>query len=527
MASPLITRAKLLSWLLIILVPAFAPAQFLTSTQNNTITITGYTGTNPVVNIPATMGVFPVTTIGPQAFYQNDTITEVTLSANVSIIDSNAFSYCPNLATFTFQGPGLMTIGDYAFASDYNLGAFTLPSSVTSMGQGVFYEDYGLTSFNIQNGATTLGPDALYYCFSLPSLSIPQSMVNIGSDAFLGCYGLGSIMVDPANASFVSSNGVLFNKGMTTLIQYPPASPAAGYVVPDTVTALGDGAFQGTYSLLETTLPKGLTTIGQYAYFGAGIENIDIPETVTDIQDHALSGSALTNLCLPCGVTCISDYLCYSCQSLCKVRYPGELKMIGADSFAFCPALESAVIPGNVTSIGEFAFYETALKFTKIGPGVSTVGEFAFYGCTDLVTAVISGGTTSLGNDAFSDCPALGSVYFGGTIPTGTSSAFDNDNATFYYLPGYSGWSTLSGFQTELWNPQIKRNANFGLRGGEFGFDISGNDNLTVGVEATTSLRYPRWDPVSTVTLTGGSAHFSDPDWSLHSSRFYRVNFPF
>jgi hypothetical protein len=59
-----------------------------------------------------------------------------------------------------------------------------------------------------------------------------------------------------------------------------------------------------------------------------------------------------------------------------------------------------------------------------------------------------------------------------------------------------------------------------------FGFIISWATNLSVVVEACTNLANPIWSPVGTNTLTGGSSYFSDPQWTNHPARFYRLRSP-
>ena len=103
--------------------------------------------------------------------------------------------------------------------------------------------------------------------------------------------------------------------------------------------------------------------------------------------------------------------------------------------------------------------------------------------------------------------------------------------ATVYYLPGTTGWgSTFGGRPTALWmlpNPLILNNApNFGIRSNQFGFIISWATNLPVVVEACTDLAQPIWAPVGTNTLTAGSSYFSDPEWTNHPARFYRLRSP-
>jgi hypothetical protein len=116
--------------------------------------------------------------------------------------------------------------------------------------------------------------------------------------------------------------------------------------------------------------------------------------------------------------------------------------------------------------------------------------------------------------------PSLGSDVF-----------FCADNATVYYLPGTTGWGTTFGDRpTAQWflpNPLILNNGpSFGVQTNGFGFIISWATNISVVVEACTDLASPIWSPVRTNTHTGGWSYFSDPQWTNHSARFYRLRSP-
>src|SRR5262245_32873623 len=95
----------LLSWLLL-MVPVAVRAQFDYTVINQTITIDGYTGTNPVVIIPSAINGLPVTSIGPLAFFESF-IQSVTIPDSVTSImgicawGMGAFAGCPNLSTVT------------------------------------------------------------------------------------------------------------------------------------------------------------------------------------------------------------------------------------------------------------------------------------------------------------------------------------------------------------------------------------------------------------------------------------------
>lgn len=101
----------------------------------------------------------------------------------------------------------------------------------------------------------------------------------------------------------------------------------------------------------------------------------------------------------------------------------------------------------------------------------------------------------------------------------------DSERVIVYYLPGIPGWSQTFGDRPAmLWRPRVAAgDASFGVQAGQFGFTLIWADDRVVVVEACTDLAHPVWSPVRTNTLTGGSTYFSDPRWTEHPSRFYRL----
>ena len=132
----------------------------------------------------------------------------------------------------------------------------------------------------------------------------------------------------------------------------------------------------------------------------------------------------------------------------------------------------------------------------------------------------------------FYSCSSLRGVYFKGNAPSVGSSVFTGaDSATIYYLPGTTGWGpTFCDRSTALWwlpHPVILTLApSFGVLSNEFGFTISWATNTSVVVETCTNLANPAWSPVQTNALTDGWSYFSDPEWTNHPARFYRLRSP-
>jgi len=81
----------------------------------------------------------------------------------------------------------------------------------------------------------------------------------------------------------------------------------------------------------------------------------------------------------------------------------------------------------------------------------------------------------------------------------------------------------FGGISAVLWNPQIPSDASYGVRENQFGFTITGANDLLIEVDACTDLVHPVWVPVGTNILTGGSSYFSDPQWTNYPSRYYRL----
>jgi len=189
-------------------------------------------------------------------------------------------------------------------------------------------------------------------------------------------------------------------------------------------------------------------------------------------------------------------------------------------------------IPDGVCSILSEAFLSSSkLTSVTIPSSVTNIGDYAFNSCVNLSSVVLTAGITNIGSYAFAACSNLGSVLALGNAPSPTndSTVFSGaNNATVYYLPGATGWGTnFDGRPTLLWNPQAQTgDGNFGVRTNQFGFNISGNTNLTIVVEACTNLVNPIWQPVQTNTLTSGTAYFSDPQWTNYPGRFYRLRSP-
>lgn len=158
----------------------------------------------------------------------------------------------------------VVAIADNAFNSFPAVTDVTIAEGVTSIGESAFYGCSGMQSVTLPGTLTTIGTKAFYGCF-LGSVSIPKSVMSIGRSAFSACSTLNDILVDDENPNYADIDGVLFNKGKTSLIQFPARS-AEEYIVPAGITSIAKYAFANSPELYSVTIPAAVKIVSDYAF---------------------------------------------------------------------------------------------------------------------------------------------------------------------------------------------------------------------------------------------------------------------
>jgi len=331
-------------------------------------------------------------------------LASVIIDDNVKTIPQNAFWGCTGLTNITIPS-SITSIGDYAFYGCSSLTSITIPSSVTSIGSGAFMLCAGLIyvdannpnytsqdgllynkamttlikcplvktgEFSIPSSITSIGDYAFYGCTGLTSINIPQSVNTIGNVSFQGCTGL--INIDANNPNYASLDGLLYNKTMTTLIQCPLAK-TGNLTIPSFVTSIGSNAFFSCSHLTTITIPSSVLSIGSGAFSNCtGLSNITIPSSVTSIGDLAFQGcTGLTTVnfnAIYCTRMGSLSYPVFSgCTNLTNVIIGDIVNIIPAYAFIVCRGLTSITFPSSVTSIGSNAFSDCT--------GITTIYTYA------------------------------------------------------------------------------------------------------------------------------------------------------
>ena len=253
------------------------------------------------INIPNS-----VTTIGIEAFLECESLISINIPNSVTMIGEGAFWGCESLISINIPNSVTM-IGEGAFFFCKSLTNITIPSSIVTISnpfslwhgnlnnesKAFIYEDNVLfnknkttliayrakeTNYTIPNSVTTIGNSAFRSCKSLTCINIPNSVTTIGEGAFAGCESLTSINIPNS----VTTIGSWAFSNCESLISIN---------IPNSVTTIGKAAFNGCESLASINMPDGVTTIGKLAFADCeSLTNINIPSSVTTIGEGAFWG---------------------------------------------------------------------------------------------------------------------------------------------------------------------------------------------------------------------------------------------
>ena len=447
-----------------------------------------------------------VTSIDSESFSYCSSLTNVTIPDNVIYIGSSAFSGCSSLKSITFpfvgNKAGITSKDTYQYPFGYIFGTssysggvatkqyyygsststttydtYFIPSSlktITITGgnilYGAFYNCSELMNVTIPDSATSIGYSAFSYCSRLTSITIPDNVTSIGYSAFRGCSRLEKIIVTENNARYCNKGNCLIDKITQTLIRGCKNSiiPADGSVIsidnyafsdciglasieiPDSITSIGLGAFNGCSSLNNITLPfigesktassgynqvfgyifDYTTTSSSYSVFGATYQYHEyISYSRSYIYYHYYIPLGIKTVVLSNGVTSIGDYAFFNCSKITSITIPESVTSIGDCAFYNCSSLTSFYYTGDVAGwCGIKGLYNVmSLSSTLyiggkkvegdlvIPDSVTSIGSGAFRCCSGLTSVTIPNSVTSIGGQAFEYCSGLKTVLYKGT----------------------------------------------------------------------------------------------------------------
>ncbi|HLN71848.1 MAG TPA: leucine-rich repeat protein [Prolixibacteraceae bacterium] len=246
-------------------------------------TISAYNGTE---GTSTSRNDYPADAIPDYAFLNSITrlgkidLTTIVFPSSLSSIGIYAFTGCGRLTNVKIPS-SVAIIGEHAFADCNDLTTVTIPSSVTSIEKYTFFHCSGLSNVKIPSSVTSIGACAFSFCSGLTTVTIPSSVTSIRDEAFTASNGL--ITVDSNNPNYSSLDGVLYNKSRTVLI-HCPTSKIESFIIPSSVTSIGNAAFNGCRGLTTVTIPSSVASIGASAFVNCnGLTSI-ITSSITPID---------------------------------------------------------------------------------------------------------------------------------------------------------------------------------------------------------------------------------------------------
>jgi len=215
--------AALIPLILILALPARLYAQFDFTTNNGALTIRAYTGPDGAVDVPSETNGLTVVNIGKGAFSLLEGLTSITIPDSITNIGDSAFQGCIGL-TSAMIPDGVVSIGNFAFANT-SITNLMLGTNISRMGKGAFYYCDNLSEINVDqlnpvyssldgvlfnksqttliqfpqakanaytipNSVTSIGNSAFYDCTSLTNVVVSGGVTNIGDSVFWNCYSL-------------------------------------------------------------------------------------------------------------------------------------------------------------------------------------------------------------------------------------------------------------------------------------------------------------------------------------------------
>ena len=414
--------------------------------------VSGLTGSNMTVEIPAEVNGITVTEIGKDVFKDNknvgrliipDSVTklgyrmcsgctalsEVRLPAGLTVIPDEAFDGCSSLRTVNFPDT-LKEIRSDAFCGT-DLTEFIAPDSLTDIFGYAFKDCAGLTTVELTN-VRKLSTGVFQNCTELQSIRLPDSIAELSDHIFDGCASLTEIYMpdNPIAVSFTIfngtayyddpsnwENGVLYVDGYLITVNGDFAS-LTEYTVKEGTVVIADNAFSPVgYSskLKKMTLPDGLYRIGKSAFSKLfAMTEINIPDSVRAIGYAAFQSTRLDkeNNYTDGGLY-VGNWL-VAVENAAMTSFTVRDGTIGvadgkSDTSLFPTSAQKNVdeltLPESLKYIGLRSFARLQITDLNLPSGLLTLGDSAFASCSYLKTVNLGDCSElkSIGDEVFTN----------------------------------------------------------------------------------------------------------------------------
>jgi len=220
-----------------------------------------------------------------------------------------------------------------AFYQDESLLSFSFPSGIKTIKELAFARS-GLTSIEIPKGVETIGSGAFYHCDDLGAVTIPSSVTEIGPEAFAYTKWMNNWQQSDVNNFLVVGDGILLAyKGSASQV-----------TIPSNVKRIAPGVFKDHAEISQITLPDSLKVVGEEAFSGcSGLRNVSGGSALEEIRDRAFYGCPIETVRIPASVkevglmafggTGETDSVVFLGNTLPKVSYEESATRLTNDSY--------------------------------------------------------------------------------------------------------------------------------------------------------------------------------------------------
>lgn len=366
------------------------------------------------------------------AFYDCDSVTNITLSDSLTSLPENSFNNCASLTSLVIPD-AVTTIYHYAFYNCRSMTSITIPANFKEFGQYVFdgcsslkhviwnakdarvnwfFYNYPhetivneiqsyhpfynvrkqITSFTLGDSVQVVPRYLCYEMENISSLSFGCEADSIEAHAFDGCTGITSVEWNVRNGKDPATYG--------SSPFYPVKDKVTTFSFGDSVQHIPAYLCHGMSKLSRLYIPKKVSSIGGYAFRDLNrLDSIYVHDDnlYYDSRNHcnALIESAYNRLILGCY----------------KTQIPEDIVSIGACAFRNVRKLTAALIPETVTNIEEEAFNGcTDLDTVALPSTLTAINDYTFQDCSSLDTIALPQTLEFIGIRAFSNCTGLPNI---------------------------------------------------------------------------------------------------------------------
>ena len=389
-------------------------------------------------------------------------ITSIAIPGSVKAIGNDAFRYCRELASVTFEtdedgNNNLTNIGDNAFR-ECSFTSITIPNSVSTIGSGAFANNGKLTTAILGDAVTEIKAEMFQGCGALTFVTIPDGVTSIGVNAFSWCYQLFSVRM-PQSLTTMAENvfdgcpikSIDLPDAFTTIPAYLFKNNDLEYIkLGNNVKSIGKNAFGSQLMGEETNVVIEIATSTPPSIAKDAFPNIDLTVINVIVPDAAAEADyknvavwremTYANMETDVEVTVdVPGDLGNEVREKCRISAPKVVGLkvkgaINADDFMqlrsnFKSLLRLDLSECDITEIPGGAMKgKTQLQKLTLPTKLQTIGRSAFQGCPYLTGRLdLPAGVTSIGNSAFE-----GTYYTSIALPRSLKSIGDS---AFYKLP--------------------------------------------------------------------------------------------